>query len=830
MHLLLSSIGLLLMALVAGSLSSTVQVSAAMEDHYTGELAALRFTQPLTATDTVMSDGDMYQQSQALEQHTESGDPFLQSANFLTLPFPQDPDMKILQGWCYNFGDNPCGHNGIDYIKSSVLYPKENWTHFPVLAAADGEAYWNSSNYGNFVWIRHTINGVAYSTYYGHLQSVESFIPRAGTGTARVRRGQQIGIAGDTGTIGCSQPCKHLHFEVHQGHVYNSNKRIDPYDVYDQYHNYPDPGGINGLYAGSNHLWTANPPDYAAASHPNVTFDPSDYNRDGKPDLYAIHRHDPNGDRTSVHILNGADGFQSYLQQVRTSKHVTDEPGRWSFLLGDYNRDGKPDLYAIDRHDPNGDRTSVHILNGADGFQSHLQQVRTRMHVTDEPGRWSFLLGDYNRDGKPDLYAIDRHDPNGNRTSVHILNGADGFQSYLQQVRTRMHVTDEPGRWSFLLGDYNRDGKPDLYAIDRHDPNGDRTSVHVLNGADGFQSYLQQVRTRKHVTDEPGMWSFMLGDYNRDGTPDLYAIHRHDPNGDRTSVHVLNGADGFQSYLQQVRTRMHVTDAYCLWDFATGEACRQEETDEALSIAIDHPRAEVVAGSKVTIDGWALHSAASNGTGVNKVHLYLGGPAGQGGTMIGNASYGIERPDVARVHGERYRYSGYTFDWDSGDTAPGTHELYVYAYSTVTGEWSSKMRKMVIVADDSAIFAADFSTGAPGSFFTFTATNFPPDADAVIAIKGPGDADFRQQQRVTMDADGNLVVVLYIPDDAQSGTYTVRLTATPASLAFTNAVAQETTIEVAADASQHPRPDGDDPVIPVAPSGELHVYLPVIIR
>jgi hypothetical protein len=413
---------------------------------------------------------------------------------------------------------------------------------------------------------------------------------------------------------------------------------------------------------------------------------------------------------------------------------------------------------------------------------------------------------------------------------VHILNGADGFQSYLQQVRTRMHVTDEPGRWSFLLGDYNRDGKPDLYAIDRHDPNGDRTSVHVLNGADGFQSYLQQVRTRKHVTDEPGMWSFMLGDYNRDGTPDLYAIHRHDPNGDRTSVHVLNGADGFQSYLQQVRTRMHVTDAYCLWDFATGEACRQEETDEALSIAIDHPRAEVVAGSKVTIDGWALHSAASNGTGVNKVHLYLGGPAGQGGTMIGNASYGIERPDVARVHGERYRYSGYTFDWDSGDTAPGTHELYVYAYSTVTGEWSSKMRKMVIVADDSAIFAADFSTGAPGSFFTFTATNFPPDADAVIAIKGPGDADFRQQQRVTMDADGNLVVVLYIPDDAQSGTYTVRLTATPAGLAFTNAVAQETTIEVAADASQHPRPDGDDPVIPVAPSGELHVYLPVIIR
>jgi hypothetical protein len=273
-----------------------------------------------------------------------------------------------------------------------------------------------------------------------------------------------------------------------------------------------------------------------------------------------------------------------------------------------------------------------------------------------------------------------------------------------------MHVTDAPGRWAFVLGDYNRDGHPDLYAIDRHDPNGDRTSVHVLNGADGFQSYLKHAGTTMHVTDAPGRWSFVLGDYNRDGHPDLYAIDRHDPNGDRTSVHVLNGADGFQSYLKHAGTTMHVTDAYCLWDFGTGEACKQEE------------------------------------------------------------------------------------------------------------------------AEDTSTFIANFPKGAPGSFFTFTATNFPPDADAVIAIKGPEDADFRQQQRVAMDAEGNLVIVLYIPDDAQLGTYTVRLTAMSASLAVANAVAQETTIEVAASASQHPRPEGDEPVIPVGPAGGLSVYLPVIIR
>ncbi len=203
-------------------------------------------------------------------QPTDNTDVALQSyPKFLTLPFPADPNMKIVQGYCYDFA-NDCGHKGIDYIRSSVLYPKENWTNFPVLAAAEGQAYWNNSTYGKYVMIHHTVNGVLFTTYYGHLKDVSPRIPQQGKGTVPVKQGEQIGTAGDTGTLGCGIPCVHLHFEVHRGsHGYNANPRVDPYDIYGRKDRYPIQN--NGLRSGTNHLWTTNPPSHFQASTPRDT-------------------------------------------------------------------------------------------------------------------------------------------------------------------------------------------------------------------------------------------------------------------------------------------------------------------------------------------------------------------------------------------------------------------------------------------------------------------------------------------------------------------------------------------------------------------------------
>jgi peptidoglycan hydrolase CwlO-like protein len=85
----------------------------------------------------------------------------------------------------------------------------------PIWAAADGVVIQSylSSSYGNVVFIAHSVNGQTYTTVYAHMET------RSVSSGAVVRKGQQIGIMGNTG----DSTGKHLHFELHRGE-WNSSK------------------------------------------------------------------------------------------------------------------------------------------------------------------------------------------------------------------------------------------------------------------------------------------------------------------------------------------------------------------------------------------------------------------------------------------------------------------------------------------------------------------------------------------------------------------------------------------------------------------------------
>ncbi|MGA7731365.1 MAG: M23 family metallopeptidase [Chloroflexia bacterium] len=140
---------------------------------------------------------------------------------FLSLPFEANSSMQILSGWYYNGGGF---HGGIDFVKGSYNSVR-SWGTFPVIAAADGEACANCcSRQGNAVFIKHKLNGVTYYTYYGHLASISPDIPQgAQSRTVHVKRGQFLGMAGDTGSRGSI----HLHFAL-----MNANSTpMDPYSI-----------------------------------------------------------------------------------------------------------------------------------------------------------------------------------------------------------------------------------------------------------------------------------------------------------------------------------------------------------------------------------------------------------------------------------------------------------------------------------------------------------------------------------------------------------------------------------------------------------------------
>jgi peptidyl-Asp metalloendopeptidase len=284
-----------------------------------------------------------------------------------------------------------------------------------------------------------------------------------------------------------------------------------------------------------------------------------------RPNLYIIKRNGSSG-RTEVHILKESDSYNTYLQQSATKLAKTGTAGDWVFRTGDYNGDGTPDLFVIKKNGSS-NHTEVHILNGANRFQSYLLQAATPLGKTGSDAAWDFQLGDYNGDGRPDIYAIKRTGSSAGKTEVHILSGASKYKTYLLRTATKLGQTGSDLSWKFLVGHANTDSKPDIYAIKRNGSSG-RTEVHVLNGANKFQSYVFQKATALPKSGTNNDWEFALGDYDEDGTTDLYVIKKAGSSG-KTELHVLSGVGYFQNYLFHKATRLPATGTSGGWQFVT---------------------------------------------------------------------------------------------------------------------------------------------------------------------------------------------------------------------------------------------------------------------
>jgi hypothetical protein len=112
--------------------------------------------------------------------------------------------------------------------------------------------------------------------------------------------------------------------------------------------------------------------------------------------------------------------------------------------------------------------------------------------------------------------------------------------------------------------------------------------------------------------------------------------------------------------------------------------------------SIDVPVEGAAVSGTVEVAGWAVDLAASTGTGVNTIHIYRGGPAGDG-VFVGAATYGVSRPDVAEAFGSsQFTNSGWSFGWNTAGLS-GPQTLYVYARSTVTGHWQEMTRSVNVV-------------------------------------------------------------------------------------------------------------------------------------
>ena len=132
-------------------------------------------------------------------------------------------------------------------------------------------------------------------------------------------------------------------------------------------------------------------------------------------------------------------------------------PGALQFLE-DADRNGAPDVIQVEPLDTAG-RVFVTAVRAHQDFETCRFGFVSAVGVM-APGR-RVVVGDGDRDGRPDLWSIDE---TSDSVVVSVYSYASGFQRRVRRVVTG--IEPDPSN-EYLIGDHNVDGYADLYAVER---------------------------------------------------------------------------------------------------------------------------------------------------------------------------------------------------------------------------------------------------------------------------------------------------------------------------------------------------------------------------
>lgn len=173
--------------------------------------------------------------------------------------------------------------------------------------------------------------------------------------------------------------------------------------------------------------------------------------------VYAVEYRTTNSGKIEVSKTSMEDGNTAWQQHWQTNQAViTSDPVK--FLVADINSDGLLDLYIIRTNVSTKHEPEITILDGSKGFAQDIGDWQTSQNFVSEDH--DFSLADYDGNGSLDLYSI-RSEPE--QVDITILDGSSQFGTSLAEWHAPLSVADK--KLSYVLGDHNRDGRADVYAL-----------------------------------------------------------------------------------------------------------------------------------------------------------------------------------------------------------------------------------------------------------------------------------------------------------------------------------------------------------------------------
>jgi hypothetical protein len=112
-------------------------------------------------------------------------------------------------------------------------------------------------------------------------------------------------------------------------------------------------------------------------------------------------------------------------------------------------------------------------------------------------------------------------------------------------------------------------------------------------------------------------------------------------------------------------------------------------------VVIDTPAAGDENTGRFTVAGWAVDPKAPSGTGIDAIHAWAYPASGGLPIFLGATTLTGDRPDVGAIYGDRAIRSGYGLSVVS--LPPGTYDLAVFAWSTVTQDFVPATTRRVTI-------------------------------------------------------------------------------------------------------------------------------------
>ena len=246
----------------------------------------------------------------------------------------------------------------------------------------------------------------------------------------------------------------------------------------------------------------------------------TDFNGDGKLDLATANYY---GGTVSILLNDTVRGSMAARFSVVTSLMAGMDSGPYALAIGDFNGDGKPDLATANSYD-----NSVAILiNDTLRGSREPRFIRAASPAVGQ-GPIAIAVGDFNGDHQPDLVTANHYDDS---LSILLNETAPGAAGASFGIAANTIVGLNSGLTAVAVVDFNGDGKPDLVTAN---DGSDSLSILGNDTAQGAAAVRFSVVASPVVSGN--LYALAIGDFNRDGKPDLAVTSGGNSDGSTVST------------------------------------------------------------------------------------------------------------------------------------------------------------------------------------------------------------------------------------------------------------------------------------------------------